>query len=195
MSQIIPDEQILQAALKVMAKHGFTGATTRLIAAEADVNEVTLFRRFGNKKKLLFAIVQREAETFGASAIEYSGDVKLDLTHIVQFYNQLVTERGPVLAMLLLEIPRQPDLMELLEFPKTIVARAAALIHRYQVEGVLIDEPPMESFAALVGPLLFRQIIGMMDPDFYPESAKSETIVARFLAGRFLNNHQTGEVE
>lgn len=45
--------QILEAALRVYAEHGYRGATTRLIAQAADVNEVTLFRHFGSKEQLI----------------------------------------------------------------------------------------------------------------------------------------------
>ncbi|GAC1653289.1 MAG: hypothetical protein NVS4B3_16240 [Gemmatimonadaceae bacterium] len=55
---MISRERILEAAARVYAKHGFRGATTRLIAAEAGVNEVTLFRTFGSKGALLAAVMQ-----------------------------------------------------------------------------------------------------------------------------------------
>lgn len=45
-------QRILAAAARVYAQHGFRGATTRLIASEAGVNEVTLFRTFGTKAAL-----------------------------------------------------------------------------------------------------------------------------------------------
>src|SRR3954451_1885640 len=51
-------ERILQAAARVYAQHGFRGATTRLIAIEAGVNEVTLFRTFGSKAALFEALMQ-----------------------------------------------------------------------------------------------------------------------------------------
>jgi AcrR family transcriptional regulator len=44
--------RILTAAAKVYAQHGWRGATTRRIADEAGVNEVTLFRQFGSKNAL-----------------------------------------------------------------------------------------------------------------------------------------------
>src|SRR5438105_9091316 len=50
--------RILQAAARVYAQHGFRGATTRLIAIEAGVNEVTLFRTFGSKAALIEAMMQ-----------------------------------------------------------------------------------------------------------------------------------------
>lgn len=46
-------DRMLDAAQRVYAQYGFRGATTRLIAIEAGVNEVTLFRTFGSKAALL----------------------------------------------------------------------------------------------------------------------------------------------
>lgn len=56
------DEKILDAAVRVFAEVGYRAATTRRIATEAGVNEVTLFRRFGNKERLAFAALRRHAE-------------------------------------------------------------------------------------------------------------------------------------
>jgi AcrR family transcriptional regulator len=58
-------ERILDAAMRVFAETGVRGATTRRIAAEAGVNEVTVFRHFGSKEKLISAAVDlaaRQAE-------------------------------------------------------------------------------------------------------------------------------------
>jgi AcrR family transcriptional regulator len=55
-------ERILRAAARVYSQHGFRGATTRLIAHEADVNEVTLFRTFGSKEALIEAAMRHCAE-------------------------------------------------------------------------------------------------------------------------------------
>src|SRR5262249_46435490 len=51
-------DRILDEAKRVYAQHGFRGATTRLIAIEAGVNEVTLFRTFGSKAALFEALMQ-----------------------------------------------------------------------------------------------------------------------------------------
>jgi AcrR family transcriptional regulator len=45
--------RILEAAEKVLSRDGFQGATTREIAREAQVNEVTLFRHFRTRDELL----------------------------------------------------------------------------------------------------------------------------------------------
>lgn len=46
-------ERLIQAAVRVFEESGSRGATTRRIAAEAGVNEITLFRHFGSKGALL----------------------------------------------------------------------------------------------------------------------------------------------
>jgi AcrR family transcriptional regulator len=46
-------EKLLEVAARVYAEAGYHGSTTRRIAQEADLNEVTLFRHFGCKDALL----------------------------------------------------------------------------------------------------------------------------------------------
>ncbi|MEP6834999.1 MAG: helix-turn-helix domain-containing protein [Gemmatimonas sp.] len=46
-------QRILAAALRIYGEHGFSGSTTRRIASEARVNEVTIFRQFGSKAALM----------------------------------------------------------------------------------------------------------------------------------------------
>lgn len=53
---------LLKAALKLYAEHGSRGATTRRIAQEAGVNEVTLFRHYPSKQALLHAAIHSFAE-------------------------------------------------------------------------------------------------------------------------------------
>ncbi len=73
-------ESLLKAALKLFAEHGSRGATTRRIAQEAGVNEVTLFRHFPNKQALLHAALHQFAsETPYARLPETPNDVAAEL--------------------------------------------------------------------------------------------------------------------
>ena len=47
------DEKIIHATFTLLQKEGYTKATTKKIAAEAGVNEVTIFRKFQNKNNLV----------------------------------------------------------------------------------------------------------------------------------------------
>ncbi len=52
-------ERIIEAALHLVSEKGYTAATTKAIAELAGVNEVTIFRHFGNKRGILKAIIER----------------------------------------------------------------------------------------------------------------------------------------
>ena len=52
MKQLKTKERLLKATLKLISEKGYLGATTREIAHEAGVTELTLFRHFGSKEKL-----------------------------------------------------------------------------------------------------------------------------------------------
>ncbi len=56
-------EKLLEAAARVFGETGYRGATTRRIAQEAGVNEVTLFRLFGSKAELILAAVHHAGDT------------------------------------------------------------------------------------------------------------------------------------
>ncbi|HSE27167.1 MAG TPA: TetR/AcrR family transcriptional regulator [Gemmatimonadales bacterium] len=51
-------EKILDVTLRLYAERGYLGTTTRRIAEEADVNEVTLFRHFGSKDALIRSAIE-----------------------------------------------------------------------------------------------------------------------------------------
>ena len=180
----ISDDKILDAALEVLVQRGYRGATTRHISAAAGITEVTLFRRFGSKKNLLIAAVQQEAENFVAAGIEYTGDLEADLVRIVQFYKQAAQTRGRMIGMLLVEAQRQPELLEVIQTPLTLIKKANALIERYQDEGALVKEPPMQALISLVGPLLLAGIAGFMDPNLFDLSFDPAEHVQRYLQGR-----------
>ena len=187
MARTISDNEILAAALTVMAEQGYAGATTRQISAAAGINEVTLFRRFGNKKNLLLAAVEQEAENFNVAGIEYTGDLEADLLRVVSFYHNLVKSRGNVLAMLITEAARQPEMLEIMQTPFTIMGKISQLIERYQEEGRLVVEPPIYAFVSLVGPLFMRELIRFIQPELVDMSFDPAKQVQRYLEGRAIS--------
>ncbi|MEW6495649.1 MAG: TetR/AcrR family transcriptional regulator [Cyanobacteriota bacterium] len=54
-------QRLINAALELFTSQGVTETTTRQIAELAQVNEVTLFRHFGNKQGLLLAVIEDSA--------------------------------------------------------------------------------------------------------------------------------------
>ncbi|MEO8893394.1 MAG: TetR family transcriptional regulator [Coleofasciculaceae cyanobacterium] len=53
--------RLIKAALELFSTQGVTETTTKAIAELAQVNEVTLFRQFGNKQGLLLAVIEDSA--------------------------------------------------------------------------------------------------------------------------------------
>lgn len=51
-------EKILKSSLSLFSAQGITATTTKQIAEQAGVNEVTLFRQFGSKHGLLLAVLE-----------------------------------------------------------------------------------------------------------------------------------------
>ena len=58
----VKDEEILKAAMKTIVREGYDGATTKLIADEAGINEVTLFRKFHSKENILQAVIMQQRD-------------------------------------------------------------------------------------------------------------------------------------
>lgn len=51
-------QRLLDATLRLISEKGYLGTTTREIAREAGVTELTLFRHFGTKEKLFEALLR-----------------------------------------------------------------------------------------------------------------------------------------
>ncbi len=74
-------DRILEAAARVYAQYGFRGATTRLIAQEAGVNEVTLFRLFGSKAQLFDELLNKQLHASSVPVLpKEPGDPGVELT-------------------------------------------------------------------------------------------------------------------
>lgn len=66
--------KIIAAAVELFSTQGVTETTTKQIAEAAAVNEVTLFRQFGNKHGLLLAVIE-ESELFSQLGQNLVGDL------------------------------------------------------------------------------------------------------------------------
>lgn len=76
-------DRLIEAAARVYATTGFRGATTRRIAEEAGVNEVTIFRLFGSKAALIDEAVRHSAAAPAETLVrlpEEPGDPEAELT-------------------------------------------------------------------------------------------------------------------
>ena len=96
-------ERLLDAAARVFARKGLKGATTREIAIEAGLSEMTLFRRFGTKEKLLRAVVERFflRQVEQQPARPFPEDLRAGLLHYAKLQHHLTDESLPIIRVLL----------------------------------------------------------------------------------------------
>lgn len=101
-------QRLLDAAIRVFARDGIEGATTRAIAREAGVNEVTLFRLFRSKENLLSAVVCRTFDVPNADLktglAANTGDLRKDLANYARLYESMLTENLRLFRTLIGEI-------------------------------------------------------------------------------------------
>ncbi|MBX3020669.1 MAG: TetR/AcrR family transcriptional regulator [Bdellovibrionales bacterium] len=62
---------LIDAAKTIFSRHGYAGATTRMIAKEAGVNLALIARYFQNKHGLLLAMIEKGAEESAAEPLPY----------------------------------------------------------------------------------------------------------------------------
>ena len=107
---MISRERILEAAARVYSKHGFRGATTRLIAAEAGVNEVTLFRTFGSKGALLEAVIEENDTGGDVNPLpDPPVDPERELTEWVDTHLARIRSLRPMLIHAISEYEERPE--------------------------------------------------------------------------------------
>ena len=113
-------QRLLTAAAAVFAEKGLVGATTREIATQAQVNEVTLFRHFQSKENLLAAVLQStfeahdEPRTTAAHAKSKPGgparhNLRSEIRKFARRYEQMLRPNILLLRTLLGEIHRHRE--------------------------------------------------------------------------------------
>ena len=110
---MISRERILEAAARVYSKHGFRGATTRLIASEAGVNEVTLFRTFGSKGALLEAVLEENDTGDDVNPLpDPPRDPERELTEWVDTHLERIRNLRPLLIHAISEYEERPEVAD-----------------------------------------------------------------------------------
>ncbi|RFU70508.1 TetR/AcrR family transcriptional regulator [Peribacillus saganii] len=109
------DDKILNAAIDMIAKKGYKGATTKEIAEKASVSEMTLFRHFGSKKKILEAAVDRYYYSIQMKELfeqKVTWELDKDLLMVAETYHNLMKKNKNVIKIAIQEGSRVKGLLE-----------------------------------------------------------------------------------
>ncbi len=123
--------QILMGAAQVFSKKGFHQATTKEIAAAADVSEGTIYNYFANKRELLIAMMELLARWSLEGIVRENppDDPKEFLTTLLRDLYQFLRERGDFAAPVLAEIFTDAELRQALY--RQVVHPLAAYTERF----------------------------------------------------------------
>ena len=176
-------DRILQAAARVYAQHGFRGATTRLIAIEAGVNEVSLFRTFGSKAALFEAMMQQHAATSPLPTLpSQPGNPREEITAWCAALLGHMREWRSLIRKSFGELEERPAAaIVMCEGPNCAASALAGYVARLQALG-LSDESADVSTAismlisSMFGDAICRDVI----PNAFPEPA--EDAPAKYVA-------------
>ena len=166
-------DRLLDAAARVYAETGYRGATTRRIAQEAGVNEITLFRHFGSKTTLIIEAVRqanrrhdcpRVPATPGEPVTELRTWVRDELIHLHTLRSIIRTSLG--------EVEERPEILPLIgEQPREVILALAGYVQQLQHDGRAARDFDARTAARVLFGSLFADAMGRdVMPDLYDDS-------------------------
>jgi len=183
-------QRILDAATRVFAQAGVSGATTKEIARVARVNEVTLFRYFKNKNELLRQVVLQNCQHYGYVFAEASFETQADLRRTVQtfveIYARMLLANEDFIRTFFGELNRQPKLCRSLFVESVKPARQKFLdyLQGAQKSRLIRQDLDITTTAdALTGMLLAGVIRRPLTKTVYKNERYVKTCLELFLKG------------
>jgi AcrR family transcriptional regulator len=187
-------EQILAAAADLFGERGYKGTTTRAIAERAGLNEVTLFRRFGNKQGILRALGESWAASmagFAVTDIPDTADVRGTLVALARLEVAQAARFGAASMRLAMDAASTPEVAEVMGGgPGENLQGLTAYLTDRQRAGALRDDVEAgvlaEGFFLLTSTLVMaRQLLGAGANARYEVAAPQavEQLVEVYLTG------------
>jgi AcrR family transcriptional regulator len=182
-------QRILEAATRVFARKGVSGATTREIARAARVNEVTLFRYFKNKGELLRQVVQHKSRRYEHIFAEAPFDTPDDLRRTVEafatVYVRMLSENEDFVRTFFGEINRHLELCrQLFESSDSARNKLISYLSSAQKRGLVRKKVDVTTATdALTGMLMVGILRRPLTERYYDVARYAKTCVELFLKG------------
>jgi len=175
-------QQLLDAAVRVYSDSGFRGATTRRIAEEAGVNEVTLFRLFGSKAALIEAAVLHASTNGAAAPLPLEPiDPLLELTQWAEKDHAFMLETRGMIRTSMAEMHERPECADSASsHPAQSFASLVTYIERLAERRFIPSATDAKPAAAMLMGTLFADAMGRdMMPDMFPPEKQAPAIYVR----------------
>ena len=183
--------KILDAALELFSEKGFKSTTTKIIAEKADVNEVTLFRYFGSKEKLFFAVVDKGAEIrMDILQVELNPSENMvdELTMIGNHMAESMVKRASFFRLMVLELDRYPEIWEHIgTVPLAAIAKLSQYFEQAKEKGLVRKDVDTEVMAVSFFSFIFRILVAnaFLGDDLFMKMDRDESM--RGFAEIFVN--------
>ena len=179
-------ERLIQAAVRVFEESGSRGATTRRIAAEAGVNEITLFRHFGSKSALLGEALAEAGRTRVETGLpQEPRDPPAELLAWSRAGYAHLRRYAAVIRTTLGELAEAPDAARCVAGPPVRVhEELRTYLHRLRERGLVDDGWDPDAAANMLMGTLFADAVGrdaVPERYGYPESEAPERYITLFL--------------
>lgn len=161
-------DRIIEAAIQLISEKGYTAATTKAIADLAQVNEVTIFRHFGNKQGILKTIVDR----FSYNPIlqkmmheEVTWDLEKDLNHFsMKYFEYMMSIKDLVMigfkeSMQFPEISNEIATVPLI-FKNELIQYFEEMHHKGKIREVNFEAAALSLIALNFGHFISRARLG-----------------------------------
>jgi AcrR family transcriptional regulator len=175
--------KLVDAAARVYGEFGFRGATTRRIADEAGVNEITIFRQFGSKEALINEVVRTHAVRPPHPDLPIAPvDPQHELTEWAETVRAHMSDARSLIRRMMSEMEERPGVAPCVgEGPMHAAAQLHEYVARLSVHGFLPplatsrahDTPDRDAAASMLMSALFADAMGRdMMPTMYPQPAE-----------------------
>lgn len=173
-------EKILKAAKLLFSEKGYNETSTKQIAKEAKVNEVTIFRLFDTKSRLLQAIITNfayEGNIIVKIKEEITGDILEDLYIFADVYYKFLENNIDLYKIQIKEIAEEGETftnsINYVEFMKDY-------LEKEKEKGTFTGDPHM--IASSLVTLIFGLFsFDVYNPDIYNEDVHHESIMKTFV--------------
>ena len=172
-------ERILEAAINAFQTLGYARATTQLIAQNAGVAEVTLFRHFGDKQKLFQAVV---GQIGGGPNLEWveaqlTFELETDLRFICEHALRFFITQQDAIRMLMFETIHFPEMKPALaQNPKGMIELLVGYFQKQINAGRMQAVDPTVAAQAFIS-MVFGYAVGVHPiKDLLPAKIPIETL-------------------
>jgi AcrR family transcriptional regulator len=175
-------DQLLESAARLYAEAGYRGATTRRIAMQAGVNEITLFRHFGSKDALIREAIARAGSSIEAQALpDPPRDPSRELKDWAKAHIAALRKRRSLIRTCMGEIKEHPGIFSGENSPPALAAKALCqYLRRLRETGQAKAQFDEVAASTMMMGVLFADAMGRdIMPDMYrnePDQALDEYI-------------------